>query len=306
MRICLALLFSLFLMASCAKQDPVREQQQRNLEEEIMLLKLKLQETENRLSERIRVLEMERMQQLLAAEQSEPGNSGNPQEPAEEQPANYTGPEYTPLEEAPMTASEPAPSEPEAVEPMEKPAPEPAATAATSTTSSGNSGQSSTQPAAKPKAYGDALYGVEDGAATQSYEPVASVEDTSDLPQVSVDQVRETYNQASEELKNRRYQKAGELFKAIATQHPEHRLAPNALYWLGESAYGQRDYQQAVDEFQRVLDRYPESNKAPDALLKLGKSYERLGDVTSAKESYRLVISRFPNSRAAQIAQTWL
>lgn len=275
------------LAAACQKKDPVQDRTVRDLEEEIILLKLKLQETENRLSERIRLLELERMQAALekdAIKESALPQASDKAIMISEPEKGATQPESTP--------------EPDKVEELK---PEPIKTHAVTAEPTIKKAEP------KPQPYGDALYGSElANNPAPVTEAVPDPVENPELAQIANSDISKTYNRASEELKNRRYQTAASLFQAIAEQYPDHRLAPNALYWLGESAYGQREYDTAIRHFQRVLDRYPESNKAPDALLKLGKSFERMGNVGSAQESYRMVISRFPNSRAAQIAQTWL
>jgi tol-pal system protein YbgF len=299
----IVVLIGCIALSACYKQDPVREQNVRDLEEEIILLKLKLQETENRLSERIRVLELQEMANMLDAEQQNLVQEATVKEAAPKMPAEEAEPEVTKPQQEMVTATEPDPV------PEQTPPPTPA-----------SSGDASTDQPVQTEAYGDALYGTEDTGPVDRDNAYAPVEETTSLnepadttdtlaatpPQISTSAIRSEYNRASKALSDRQYQKAESLFQAIVEQHPNHRLAPNALYWWGESAYAQRQYEQAITRFQSVMDRYPESNKAPDALLKLGKSHERTGDITSAKEAYRQVIAQFPESRAAQIAQTWL
>src|SRR5262249_20334514 len=62
--------------------------------------------------------------------------------------------------------------------------------------------------------------------------------------------------------------------------YPEHPLAANAQYWIGETYYRQRDFQQALVEFRKVIDGYGSSPQVPEALLKIGLCYGALDDAS--------------------------
>jgi tol-pal system protein YbgF len=53
-------------------------------------------------------------------------------------------------------------------------------------------------------------------------------------------------------------------------RNPQHVLAGNAQYWLGETYYARRDYQNAMTAFAEGYKVYKASSKGPDNLLKLG------------------------------------
>ena len=53
-------------------------------------------------------------------------------------------------------------------------------------------------------------------------------------------------------------------------RNPQHVLAGNAQYWLGETFYARRDYQNAMAAFAEGYKVYKTSPKGPDNLLKLG------------------------------------
>jgi len=97
---------------------------------------------------------------------------------------------------------------------------------------------------------------------------------------------------------------AADLFSTFAEKHPDHGLADNALYWLGECNYTSGRYKKAVDVFKRLIKAYPKAEKVPDALLKTGFAYISLDDVNRADHYLKLVIRKFPFSPAAEKAQT--
>jgi len=124
-----------------------------------------------------------------------------------------------------------------------------------------------------------------------------------DKPPAAGDEVpRQRYRQAHETLKGGDVAEARRLFREFVTEFPQHELADNAQYWVGECYYDQRDYETAVRAFRHVIESYPTGNKVPDALLKIGLAYLSLGDRSSAREVLAKVVEIFPESNAARIA----
>ena len=78
------------------------------------------------------------------------------------------------------------------------------------------------------------------------------------------------YDAAFKTLRGGDYVGASRDFRKFIEQYPDHPLASNAFYWLGESYYVTTNYKVALEAFQRLLNQFPQSEKAPDALLKVG------------------------------------
>ena len=93
------------------------------------------------------------------------------------------------------------------------------------------------------------------------------------------------------------------LFSDFIKKFPDHELADNALYWLGECSYTTGDYETAANIFIRLVQTYPKGQKVPDALLKAGYSYISIDDVNQANHYFKQVITRYPFSPAADKAQ---
>ena len=66
------------------------------------------------------------------------------------------------------------------------------------------------------------------------------------------------------------------------TRFPDHTLAPNAKYWLGETYYVRKDYPQAIRVFADAYKQAPKGPKGPDNLLKLGLSLAGAGNTKDA------------------------
>jgi tol-pal system protein YbgF len=95
-------------------------------------------------------------------------------------------------------------------------------------------------------------------------------------------------------------------FTEIVDRFPQHPLASNSQFWIGEVAYRQRDFRQALVEFQKVVDGYAQSPQVPEALLKLGLCHRALKDTAAARESFERVVKNYPGTNAASQARTLL
>jgi len=104
------------------------------------------------------------------------------------------------------------------------------------------------------------------------------------------------YKHAFGLLRQADYAAAEEALRAFVEAHPEHDLAGNAKYWLGETYYVRNDYERAAVTFAEGFRNYPESNKAPDNLLKLGMSLARIDRVDDACGIFAELLDRYPDS----------
>ncbi len=110
------------------------------------------------------------------------------------------------------------------------------------------------------------------------------------------------YNQAKALLDSDQLPAARAGFEQLLQAHPDHDLADNALYWIGESWYAQAQWLKAANHFVRVAKEYPRGNKVPDAMYKLSKSYEKLGDDSGSSDVLRQLCKHYPGTPAAKRA----
>ncbi len=78
-------------------------------------------------------------------------------------------------------------------------------------------------------------------------------------------------------------------------------LADDALYWLGDLAYGESNYTESLDYFQRMLEEFPGAARAPAALLKGVYCLEALERLDDADAMGDQLLSRFPSSNEAAL-----
>ncbi len=106
----------------------------------------------------------------------------------------------------------------------------------------------------------------------------------------------EQYNFAFRLLRQTDYGDAEIAFHEFIATHPEHRLAANAQYWLGETFYVRKDFGQAAEAFLVGYQKFPDSPKAPDNLLKLGMSLAAMGVAEEACKSLVELLGNYPNA----------
>lgn len=97
--------------------------------------------------------------------------------------------------------------------------------------------------------------------------------------------------------------KARGLLEQYLAQNPSSKLAPNALYWIGETYYSEKSFAQSILKFKEVSRRFPKAGKVPDAMLKIGLAYDKLGDRENAIFYLRTLIEDYPQSDPAKIGR---
>src|SRR6266404_754418 len=83
-------------------------------------------------------------------------------------------------------------------------------------------------------------------------------------------------------------------WRNFLTQYPDHPLAGNAQYFLGETFYGRNDYARAAIAYGIGVERYPQSDVAPQTLLKLGIALGRAGETGHACDALARLDRQFP------------
>ena len=106
-------------------------------------------------------------------------------------------------------------------------------------------------------------------------------------------------------------------FREFVRRFPDHELAGNAQYWIGEAHYsiarshanaGQADKAtealgQAVTEFRRVVANYPRGERAPAALFKEALALIDLEQPALARARLQYLIDNFPQAEETPLAR---
>ena len=99
---------------------------------------------------------------------------------------------------------------------------------------------------------------------------------------------------------------AREIFTKFLEKFPQHDLAANAHYWVGETYYSEKNYEPAILAFQDVIKNYPTKEKVPAAMLKQAMAFHAIKDIKSAKYVLKKLTEAFPKSDEALKAKELL
>ena len=111
------------------------------------------------------------------------------------------------------------------------------------------------------------------------------------------------YGRAFDALKAGDYAAAISGFEAFLAASPQHPLADNAQYWLGQAFYVNRNYDGAAAAFGKLISQWPDSAKAPDGMLKLALAQFELKQPGVARQTLQKVVTNYAGTDAARQAQ---
>ncbi len=118
------------------------------------------------------------------------------------------------------------------------------------------------------------------------------------IPEVAAVDPQTAYDSAYELLKRADYAGAEAALRAFLDRYPDHALAGNASYWLGETHYARREFERAAIAFARGYRAFPDGAKAPDNLLKLGMAFVALGKAEDACLTFSKLRDDHPDAPA--------
>ncbi len=122
---------------------------------------------------------------------------------------------------------------------------------------------------------------------------------------VQISDFSTSYDDALRQFYAHRYNDAASIFSALKQKYPQHQLAGNCQYWVGECYFGLQDYRSASEAFQSVFD-WKNSMKKDDATLMLGRCYYNMRDMAKARSYFQGVIDDYPDSEYIEKARQWL
>ena len=197
---------------------------------------------------------------------------------------------------APQTSGPTSPGGP--VAPL--PSPAPAASAAPSVPGPMSSAPSATAPSV---------------AVTPT--PPSTTAPATSRPATGPLQPKDIYQAAYIDFSKGSYTLAVAGFREFLRRFPDHELADDAQYWIGESYFslargygnnGQADkatqsLEQAVQEFKKVIANYPRGDKTPTALYKEALALIELKQTAVALSRLQYLIENFPQAAETPLAR---
>ncbi len=130
-------------------------------------------------------------------------------------------------------------------------------------------------------------------------------------------QPQDIYQTAYIDFSKGNYRLAVAGFQEFLRRYPDHDLADNAQYWIGEAhlalARGHADagqqeqatqeLQLAVQEFRKVIANYPRGDKAPTALYKEALALLELKQPQLAQARLQYLVDNFPQAEETPLAR---
>ena len=107
------------------------------------------------------------------------------------------------------------------------------------------------------------------------------------------------YDYAFGILQSGNYTDAETAFRSFLAANPNHSLASNAQYWLGETFYVRGRFGEAAEAFSSGYRQVPDGSKVVDSLLKLGMSQAAMGQRPTACDTFSRLIADHPNATFA-------
>ena len=96
------------------------------------------------------------------------------------------------------------------------------------------------------------------------------------------------------------------VFTKFLEQYPEHDLAANAHYWIGETYYSEKEYEPAILAFQEVIKNHPQKEKVPAAMLKQAMAFKAINDAKNARYVLKKLVESHPKSEEIKKAKELL
>lgn len=115
---------------------------------------------------------------------------------------------------------------------------------------------------------------------------------------INANKPEDMYANAMQAYNNGLYDEAELAFADIVKQFPQHALAGNAQYWLGEVYVKQGNLNKAKTAFKDGYEKYKSGNKAPDSLYRLGVTLANMQDKQRACIVFMSFGDEFPKANA--------
>jgi TolA-binding protein len=136
-------------------------------------------------------------------------------------------------------------------------------------------------------------------------------------PATNALQPQDIYQAAYIDFSKGSYSLATAGFREFLRRFPDHPLAGNAQYWIGEGYVSQaraaanagqadrvaQELESAVQEFRKVLANYPRSEKAPTALYKEALALIDLKQPAVAQQRLEYLVANFPQAEETPLAR---
>ena len=111
-----------------------------------------------------------------------------------------------------------------------------------------------------------------------------------------LDAPKEQFNAALQAFQSGQYQQAEAGFKAFLAANADHRLTPDAIFYIGESYFQRSRAREAAEQYLKVTTSFARSSRAPESMVRLGQALAALGNNEQACATFAELGKRYPNA----------
>ena len=114
---------------------------------------------------------------------------------------------------------------------------------------------------------------------------------------------RNQFNAAVDAYKSGQYADAEAQLKSFLATNTGHRLAPDAVFYLGETYLQRSRPREAAEQYLKLSTDFSKSPRAPEGMMRLGQSLAMLGNTEQACATLAEVPKRYP-AASSQVKKT--
>jgi tol-pal system protein YbgF len=136
--------------------------------------------------------------------------------------------------------------------------------------------------------------------------PMAIGVDSTGAPIVTVDdggRASEMFDSGMEKIGQSAFATARLAFQQLIEQYPQHPLAAQAQYQIGQTYVAEGDPERAIEELLRVEEVWAGAPRATAAMLQAGMLAEELDERERARQIYTSLVNRYPGEEDAREAR---
>ena len=111
-----------------------------------------------------------------------------------------------------------------------------------------------------------------------------------------LDAPKEQFNAALQAFQSGQYQQAEDGFKAFLAGNADHRLTPDAIFYIGETYFQRSRAREAAEQYLKVTTSFARSSRAPESMVRLGQALAALGNNEQACATFAELGKRYPNA----------
>ncbi|SVD94729.1 uncharacterized protein METZ01_LOCUS447583, partial [marine metagenome] len=116
----------------------------------------------------------------------------------------------------------------------------------------------------------------------------------------------EIYEAAMVQFNRGSFGTARRAFENFLADHPDHRLAPSAQFFLADLLDQENSLEEATNAFLRILELYPTSERVPQALYRAGSLFVIQENFEEAVNHLERLVNTYPDSGPAELARELL